>query len=123
MPVTARIITIFSVNRMGWQKYMKFPMFKKETTDRNYHEDPFRAVNFKIDGDGKMWCPNGKGFHLQYRKAIKENAYGREEEIYQCEDCSGCPYAAKNVKKGRRKPYRACQSGTNKDASGSDSKP
>ena len=46
-------------------------MFKKETTDRNYHEDPFRAVNFKIDGDGKMWCSNGKGFHLQYRKAIK----------------------------------------------------
>ena len=79
---------------------MKFPMFKKETTDKNYHEDPFRAVNFKIDGDGKMRCPNGKGFHLQYRKAIKGNAYGREEEIYQCEDCSGCPYAEK-CKKGR----------------------
>ena len=55
----------------GLEKYMKFPMFKKETTDRNYHEDPFRAVNFKIDGDGKMWCPNGKGFHLQYRKGNK----------------------------------------------------
>lgn len=37
----------------GLEKYMKFPMFKKETTDRNYHEYPFRAVNFKIDGDGK----------------------------------------------------------------------
>lgn len=83
----------------GLEKYMKFPMFKKETTDRNYHEDPFRAVNFKIDGDGKMRCPNGKGFHLQYRKAIKGNAYGREEEIYQCEDGSGCPYAEK-CKKG-----------------------
>lgn len=32
---------------------------------------------------------------MQYRKAIKGNAYGREEEIYQCEDCSGCPYAEK----------------------------
>lgn len=30
------------------KKYMKFPMFKKETTDKNYHEDPFRAVNFGI---------------------------------------------------------------------------
>ena len=85
--------------RNGLEKYMKFPMFKKETTDRNYHEAPFWAVNFKIDGDGKMRCPNGKGFHLQYRKAIKGNAYGREEEIYQCEDCSGCPYAEK-CKKG-----------------------
>lgn len=53
----------------------------------------------QICGDGKMRCPNGKGFHLQYRKAIKGNAYGREEEIYQCEDCSGCPYAEK-CKKG-----------------------
>ena len=53
----------------------------------------------RIDRDGKMWCPNGKGFHLQYRKAIKGNAYGREEEIYQCEDGSGCPYAEK-CKKG-----------------------
>ena len=28
---------------------MKFPMFEKETKDKKYHEDPFRAVNFKID--------------------------------------------------------------------------
>ena len=94
------------------EKYLKeipkhevgFPMFKKETTDRNYHEDPFRAVNFKIDGDGKMRCPNGKGFHLQYRKEIKGNAYGREEEIYQCEDCSGCPYAEKCKKEKETVP-------------------
>ena len=33
----------------GIEKYMKFPMFKKETKDRKYYEDPFRAVNFRID--------------------------------------------------------------------------
>ena len=49
----------------GLEKNMKFPMFKKETTDRKYHEDPFRAVNFKIGGDGMMRCPNGKEFYLQ----------------------------------------------------------
>lgn len=87
----------------GMEKYMKFPMFKKETTDRKYHEDPFRAVNFEIDENGAMRCPNGKTFHLQYRKPIKGNAYGRQEEIYQCEDCSGCPYAEKCKKaKGNR---------------------
>ena len=95
-------------------------MFKKETTDRNYHEDPFRAVNFKIDGDGKMWCPNGKGFHLQYRKAIKENAYGREEEIYQCEDCRMSH--AEKCKKGEGN-CTGVSIRTNKDASGRDSKP
>ncbi len=77
----------------GMEKFMKFPMFKKETTDQAYHEDPFRAVNFRIREDGLMQCPNGKAFHFQYRKKVKGNAYGRQEEIYQCEDCTGCPYA------------------------------
>jgi len=40
-----------------------------------------------------MRCPNGKDFYLQYRKNVKGNKYGRQEEVYQCEDCSGCPYA------------------------------
>ena len=77
----------------GMEKYMKFTMFKKETTDRKYHEDPFRAVNFPIGEDGIMRCPNGKKFYIQYRKNIKGNKYGRQEEFYQCEDCCGCPYA------------------------------
>lgn len=77
----------------GMEKYMKFTMFKKETTDKKYHEDPFRAVNFPIGRDGIMRCPNGKAFHLKYRRPIKGNNYGRQEEIYQCEDCGGCPYA------------------------------
>ena len=38
----------------GMEKYMKFTMFKKETTDRKYREDPFRAVNFPIGEDGIM---------------------------------------------------------------------
>ena len=50
---------------------MKFPMFKKETTDKKYHEDPFRAVNFPIGKDGIMRCPNGKRFNLQYQKNVK----------------------------------------------------
>ena len=55
----------------GMKKYMKFPMFKKETTDKKYHEDPFRAVNFPIGKDGIMRCPNGKRFYLQYQKNVK----------------------------------------------------
>ena len=42
-----------------------------------------------------MRCPNGKAFVFQYRKHVHGNRYGRQEEIYQCEDCSGCPYAEK----------------------------
>ena len=77
----------------GMEKYMKFPMFKKETSNKKYHDNPFRAVNFRIDGDGIMRCPNGKAFVFQCRKAVRGNHYGRQEEVYRCEDCSGCPYA------------------------------
>ena len=79
----------------GMEKYMKFTMFKKETEDKNYRDNPFRAENFPIDSDGTMRCPNGKAFIFQYRQHVKGNAYGRQEEIYRCEDCSGCPYAEK----------------------------
>jgi len=79
----------------GMEKYMKFAMFKKETEDKNYRENPFRAENFPIDKEGLMRCPNGKAFILQYRQHVKGNAYGRQEEVYRCEDCSGCPYVEK----------------------------
>ena len=79
----------------GMEKYMKFTMFKKETEDKNYRENPFRAENFPIDPDGIMRCPNGKAFVFQYRQHIRGNEYGRQEEVYRCEDCSKCPYAEK----------------------------
>jgi len=59
------------------KKYMKFPMFEKETKDKKYHEDPFRPVNFKIDDQGDLRCPNGKKFIFSHRKAIKGDQYRR----------------------------------------------
>ena len=44
----------------GMEKYMKFPLYKKITTDEKYRDDPYRAENFRIDDDGNMICPNGK---------------------------------------------------------------
>ena len=93
----------------GMEKYMKFPMYKKETTDEKYRNDPFRAVNFKTDEDGDLICPNHKKFHLAYRKAVKGNQYGRQEEIYECEDCSGCPYADRCKKTEKNRTIRVKQ--------------
>ena len=78
----------------GMEKYMKFTMYKKVTTDAKYRDNPFRAVNFKTDETGNLICPNNRKFKLSYRRPIKGNKYGRQEEIYECEDCSGCPYAS-----------------------------
>ena len=93
----------------GIEKYMKFPMFKKETKDRKYHEDPFRAVNFRIDEQDVMRCPNDKAFHFLYRKNVRGNQYGRKEELYECEDCSGCPYAEKCKKTDKNRTVRINQ--------------
>ena len=90
----------------GMEKYMKFTMYKKETTDEDYHNDPFRAVNFKTNENGKMVCPNGKEFNFAYRKPVKGNQYGRQEEYYTCEDCSGCPYAEKCKKTEKNRTVR-----------------
>ena len=76
----------------GMEKYMKFTMYEKETKDSKYRDNPYRAVNFAIDSDGDMICPNGKKFHFLRAQLIRGNQYGRTEEFYQCEDCSGCPH-------------------------------
>lgn len=79
----------------GMEKYMKFPMYRKETKDRAYRENPYRAENFRIDENGTLRCPEGRAFVFRYRKNIKKNHYGRQEEVCECEDCTGCPHAEK----------------------------
>lgn len=76
----------------GMKKYMKFTMFEKETKDTRYRNDPYRAVNFRRDEEGNLICPNEKKFVFKESRHIKHNKYGRTEEIYECEDCSECPF-------------------------------
>lgn len=76
----------------GMGKYMKFTMYKKETTDKKYHKNPYRAVNFAKDENGNLICPNGRKFIFKRTQHVKYNKYGRTEELYECESCEGCPY-------------------------------
>ena len=86
--------------------FMKFPMYQKETHNEKFRNDPFRAVNFKIDSDGILRCPNDKKMVFSHRKPVKNNKYGRQEEIYQCEDCSNCPYAEQCKKTDKNRTIR-----------------
>ena len=45
-------------------------------------------------------------FHFAYRKAVRGNQYGRQEEVYVCEDCSGCPYAEQCKKTEKNRTIR-----------------
>lgn len=53
-----------------------------------------------------MRCPNVKAFHLKYRKAIYGNKYGRQEEMDECEDCTGCPHVEKCKKTSKNRTIR-----------------
>ena len=76
----------------GMEKYMKFTMFQKETKDKKYHENPYRAVNFQRDESGNLLCPGGRKFRFKCRRPVYKNQYGRTEELYECESCEGCEY-------------------------------
>ena len=85
------------------EKFMKFPMYEKETKDAEYRDNPFRAKNFDIDKDGNLICPNGKKFLFQKTIPVPGNKYGRTQELYECEDCEDCPFRPQcNKGKGNR---------------------
>ena len=87
----------------GMKKYMKFTMYEKESKDKKYRNDPYRATNFPVDEEGNLVCPSGKKFHYLCCRPVKGNKYGRTEELYQCEDCTNCPLKEKCCKcKGNR---------------------
>ncbi len=90
----------------GMEKYMKFPMYKKETKDKKYRENPYRVENFKRDEEGNLICPNGKRMLFAYRSKVRGNKYGRQNEIYQCEDCTGCPYASECKRTDKNRTVR-----------------
>ena len=79
----------------GMEKFMKFTMFEKETRDLKYRENPYRAINFKQNELGEILCPQNRKFHLKCTKAVQGNKYGRREEVYECENCEGCPHKEK----------------------------
>ena len=87
----------------GMEKYMKFTMYEKETKDSKYRDNPYRASNFAIDHEGYMVCPNGKRFYFLRTVPVKGNKFGRTEEHYQCEDCTGCPYREKCHKSAKNR--------------------
>ena len=82
----------------GMEKYMKFTMFKKESEDKKYRNDPYRAVNFPINEKGNPVCPNGKEFKYLYNRPVRGNKFGRTEEMFQCEDCNNCSHKEKCCK-------------------------
>ena len=72
--------------------FMKFSTWKRETHDKNFHNDIFRAVNFRKDDEGNLICPNNKKFIKYKEVTVPNNKDKRTAEKYISEDCSGCGF-------------------------------
>ena len=80
----------------GITNYMKFPLYHKEQTSK-YKNNPFSKDNFTYDKQKDTYiCPNNKQLCFSYIKKDKsKNGYISHSRLYECEDCSGCPFADK----------------------------
>lgn len=66
--------------RHGMEKYMKFPMFEKETKDKRYRDNPFRAGNFRIDETGVCVVPITKrSISCSERMCVEMNMEDRKK--------------------------------------------
>ena len=101
------------------EKYMKFTMYKKETTDKKYSENPYRAVNFTKDADGNLICSNRQKFLFKRTQPVKYSKYGRTEELYECESCEGCPHKQECCPRAHKNRTIRVKPGVNRYPSGS----
>ncbi|WP_163978819.1 transposase [Paenibacillus alvei] len=98
---------------MGEEKNPRFDFlipygnYMKEKT-RRYKKDIRHASNWTYEEyDDRFICPNGR--YIRFRKyQTKTNASGLEQsfKIYECDDCSDCPFKASCSKaKGNRQVH------------------
>jgi transposase len=98
---------------MGEEKEPRFEFlipygsYRKEKT-RRYKKDIRHASNWTYEElDDRFLCPNGR--YVRFKKyQAKKNASGLEQsfKIYECEDCSNCPFKPACTKaKGNRQVH------------------
>ncbi|BCR36798.1 IS1182 family transposase [Mariniplasma anaerobium] len=73
--------------------YQKYPMYKKETSNQNYINSPYRAENFTKDKNGNLICPKGRKMNYLF---TRHNG----KDVYESSTCLRYPLASK-CKKGK----------------------
>lgn len=74
--------------------YMKFPLYHKEQTKR-YQQNRFLKENFSYDPlTDSYGCPNDQRliFKGKRQHKHKRTGYKSEVKVYECNNCSGCPF-------------------------------
>lgn len=81
--------------------YIKPSTYEKSKT-RRYKNDIGLAENMIYPEFGDLYiCHAGKVLYHEYEKKQRtKSGYLRKTSVYKCEDCRGCPYKEKCIKKG-----------------------
>lgn len=79
----------------GIENYMKFPLYHKEQT-RKYRSNPFNKDHFIYDKQQDSYsCPNHKQLIFKgISRDRNKNGYLSHSRLYECKDCSGCPFTS-----------------------------
>lgn len=93
-----------SQNQMPYIKPQTYEKWKK----RSFKQDISKRENMGYDAENDTYtCHAGKTLiPLYVKKQKSKNGYESEVTVYECTDCSGCPYKGKCTKaKGNKRLY------------------
>lgn len=76
-----------------------YNQFRKEQT-KKYKQDPFKTSNWAYDEKTDTYtCPNGQVLTFRYTSKRKDkDGFERTFQVYECENCTGCPFRANCTK-------------------------
>ncbi|WP_455423364.1 transposase [Evansella halocellulosilytica] len=74
-------------------------MYRKEKKKR-YKNNNFNSANWEYDEETDSFtCPNGQKLLFRYLSNRKDKSdFTRAFKVYECEDCSGCPFRSQCTK-------------------------
>jgi transposase len=82
------------IEQKGIENYMKFSSFHNEQK-KHYQSNPFIKENFSYNAETDTYtCPNNKTLSLKQatKQTHKRTGYISNIKVYECENCSGCPF-------------------------------
>lgn len=84
------------LEQKGIENYMKFPLYHKEQT-RRYRNNPFNKDNFSYNSQTDTYsCPEDRQLSFKgIKKDKNKNGFISHSRLYECEDCSRCPFTDK----------------------------
>ena len=101
-------IQSFTITKENRTKDFEKPQTYEKWKKRSFRQDISKRGNMGYDLETDSYiCHNGKHLNVSYIKKQKsKNGYESEVTVYECEDCTGCPYKEKCTKaKNNKKLY------------------